>query len=140
MDVPPVAHFSNAGEPYDEEQEIIVSQLTSAWYQIPDADVPPGWSNDWKNWEWRWAWQGRPWAADLAARTLTSFLGPAGTSSIVQHPSNFFPSRWSILLLKRSRRSCCYRQKPFVGRRTFQTEGQAADYVKVEGSQRDDPE
>jgi hypothetical protein len=46
MDVPLFAHFSSVGKPYDEDQETIVSQLTSAWYQIPDADVPSGWSND----------------------------------------------------------------------------------------------
>ena len=77
MDVPPVAHFSSVGKPYDEEQDIIVSQLTSTWYRIPEADVPPGWSNDWENWRRRWAWQGRPWPGDLAWRLEHSlrFLG-----------------------------------------------------------------
>jgi len=73
MDVPPVAHFSSAGEPFDEEQEVIISQLTSAWYRIPDADVPPGWTNDWQRWGMRWAWQGRPWPGDLGWRLEHSF-------------------------------------------------------------------
>lgn len=77
MDVLPLAHFSSVGKPFDEEQETIVSQLTSAWYKIPDADVPSGWSNDWQNWGRRWVWQGRPWSSDLAWRLEHSlhFLG-----------------------------------------------------------------
>ena len=77
MDVPPVAHFSSVGKPYDEEQDIIVSQLTSTWYRIPEADVPPGWSNDWENWRRRWAWQGRPWPG-VPGVSNTHFVSWAG--------------------------------------------------------------
>jgi hypothetical protein len=68
MDVPPAAHFSSTGEPFDNEQELTISQLTSGWYRIPDVDVPPGWANDWQKWRMRWAWQGRPWPSDLGWR------------------------------------------------------------------------
>jgi hypothetical protein len=75
MNVAPVAHFWHYGDPFNEEQENILAQLTSAWYRIPDADVPPGWSNDWGNWHLRWEWQGLP--GDTAWRLEHSlhFLG-----------------------------------------------------------------
>jgi hypothetical protein len=77
MNGPPVAYFWLEGGPFNDEQEIVLAQHTSAWYQIPDADIPSGWSNDWENWWRRWAWQDLPQPGDLSWRLKHSlrFLG-----------------------------------------------------------------
>lgn len=83
MDVLPVVHFLPVGEPFGEKWDIIVSQLISAWYRIPDA---LGWSNDLESWRVKWAWQGQP------SRPLTLFLQTG--AAFVHQPSHFLLGRF----------------------------------------------
>src|ERR1700734_3822808 len=88
MDVTPVAHFWPNGSPFNDEQEAIISQLTKAWYRIPDADVPPGWTNDWSDWNRRWAWQGLPGDSAWILEHSLHFLG---------RPEPLLRTRWATL-------------------------------------------
>ena len=65
-----------------------MAQLTSAWYRVPDAEVPTGWSNDWDKWDRRWAWQGLPGDSAWVLEQSLHFLG---------RPEPLLRSRWATL-------------------------------------------